>query len=28
LRVDARVPAGFAITRHEVVLYGSCKQCR
>jgi len=28
LRVDARVPTGFAITRHEVVLYGSCKQCR
>jgi len=28
LRVDARVPSGFAITRHEVVLYGSCKQCR
>ena len=28
LRVDARVPAGFAIIRHEVVLYGSCKDCR
>jgi Fur family ferric uptake transcriptional regulator len=27
LRVDARVPAGFLIKRHEVVLYGQCNEC-
>lgn len=27
LRVDAKVPAGFAIKRHEVVLYGHCAGC-
>lgn len=27
LRVDAKVPAGFAIKRHEVVLYGQCDGC-
>jgi Fe2+ or Zn2+ uptake regulation protein len=28
LRVDAHVPSGFAIKRHEVVLYGHCSECR
>lgn len=27
LRVDARVPSGFSIQRHEVVLYGQCRAC-
>ncbi len=27
LRVDAHVPAGFSIQRHEVVLYGQCNSC-
>jgi Fur family ferric uptake transcriptional regulator len=28
LRVDAQVPVGFLIQRHEVVLYGSCNDCQ
>jgi Fur family ferric uptake transcriptional regulator len=28
LRVDAHVPHGFSIKRHEVVLYGHCNECR
>lgn len=27
LRVDAQVPAGFSVKRHEVVLYGNCNDC-
>jgi Fur family ferric uptake transcriptional regulator len=27
LRVDSGLPQGFSLTRHEVVLYGSCGQC-
>jgi Fur family ferric uptake transcriptional regulator len=27
LRVDAGLPKGFSLSRHEVVLYGSCGQC-
>jgi Fur family ferric uptake transcriptional regulator len=27
LRVDSPIPAGFSLKRHEVVLYGSCKEC-
>lgn len=28
LRVDSSLPSGFSLTRHEVVLYGSCNTCR
>lgn len=27
LRVDSGLPLGFSMTRHEVVLYGSCNEC-
>jgi Fur family ferric uptake transcriptional regulator len=27
LRVDTGLPQGFSMTRHEVVLYGSCRDC-
>ncbi len=27
LRVDAHLPGGYRITRHEVMLYGSCIEC-
>jgi Fur family ferric uptake transcriptional regulator len=27
LRIDSRLPKGFELTRHEVVLYGSCSEC-
>lgn len=27
LRVSAHVPSGFSIQRHEVVLYGQCREC-
>jgi Fur family ferric uptake transcriptional regulator len=27
LKVDAQVPKGFSIQRHEVVLYGTCNDC-
>ncbi len=28
LRVSSGLPDGFAISRHEVVLYGSCDSCK
>jgi Fe2+ or Zn2+ uptake regulation protein len=27
LRIDTGLPKGFSLTRHEVVLYGSCSEC-
>jgi Fur family ferric uptake transcriptional regulator len=27
LRVESGLPKGFSLTRHEVVLYGSCSEC-
>lgn len=27
LRVEAHLPGGFTLSRHEVMLYGSCGQC-
>jgi Fur family ferric uptake transcriptional regulator len=27
LRVDSRLPVGFSLRRHEVVLYGDCDEC-
>jgi Fur family ferric uptake transcriptional regulator len=27
LRIDNLVPQGFTMKRHEVVLYGSCREC-
>jgi Fur family ferric uptake transcriptional regulator len=27
LRVDSRLPRGFSLKRHEVVLYGHCGDC-
>jgi Fur family ferric uptake transcriptional regulator len=27
LQIDRRLPKGFELTRHEVVLYGSCSEC-
>ncbi len=27
LKIETQLPAGFAVSRHEVMLYGTCRAC-